>query len=59
MNEGVQNFIRSMGVLCEQWTIVYRSFISQGLSKDEALIHTKAFMETVFADARNNGGNTE
>lgn len=58
MNEHLEKFIQNMGLLCEEWTIIYRSFISQGLSEKEAMTHTKAFMATVLEDIRKNNGGT-
>lgn len=44
MNENVKQFIKDIGVLCETWTVIYRSFMSQGMTANEALKHTQAFM---------------
>lgn len=52
MNEGAKNFIKGLTLLCEEWTIAYRSFISQGLSHDEAMLHTKEFMSVIMAEGR-------
>lgn len=46
----LEGFINNIGLLCEEWTIVYRSFLSQGLNPKEALMHTQAFMSAVFAE---------
>lgn len=48
MNEQLKEFIRGVGVLVEMWVIVYDRFRQQKYDEKEALIHTKAFMETVI-----------
>lgn len=57
MNEKAKAFIQNIGLLCEEWSVIYRSFRSQGLDEKEALIHTQAFMATVLADIRQNNEN--
>lgn len=59
MNEELEKFVKNMGLLCEQWTIIYRSFISQGLSEQEALLHTQAFMATILKDIRRDTKTTD
>lgn len=44
MNEKLKSFIDGVGTLCETWTIIYRSFLSQGMDANEALKHTQGFM---------------
>lgn len=44
MNDKLIEFINGVGQLCEVWTIIYKSFVSQGMSADEALKHTQAFL---------------
>ena len=58
MNEKAKEFINNIGLLCEQWTIVFRSFKNQGLSDKDALMHTQAFMSVVLNDIRRNGEGT-
>ena len=57
MNDQVKNFIANIGVLCEQWTIVYRSFIAQGLNHKDALEHTREFTAALMSSmVKDNGG---
>ena len=44
MNANLKQFIADIGVLCEMWTIIYQSFLSQGMEANEALKHTQAFL---------------
>lgn len=44
MNNKVQEFIRGIGTMCEMWTIIYQSFLSQGMTDADALKHTQAFL---------------
>ena len=44
MNNQLKDFINGIGQLCEVWTIVYRSFVSQGMDPKDAIQHTQAFM---------------
>jgi hypothetical protein len=44
MNEGLMQFIKDIGTLCEMWMIIYNSFLKQGLSEGDALKHTQAFL---------------
>ena len=43
MNTNLQEFIRGIGTMCEMWTIIYQSFLTQGMSEDNAL---KRFMDS-------------
>ena len=53
----LKNFMSSMGVLCETWTVVYNNFISQGMNAKDAMVHTQGFMSAFMAGAlQNNGG---
>lgn len=44
MNDKLKQFIADIGALCEMWTIIYRSFLNQGMDANEALKHTQAFL---------------
>lgn len=44
MDDQLKSFINNLGVLCETWTVVYQSFLSQGLSHSDAMVHTQGFM---------------
>lgn len=58
MSDKFKEFVNSMGVLCETWTLVYKSFLSQGMDAKDAMIHTQGFMTSLMAaNALNNGGN--
>ena len=56
MDNKLKNFIANMGMLCETWTVVYNSFISQGMAAKDALTHTQAFMSAFMASVPQNGG---
>lgn len=43
-NEQVNQIIQGIGTLTELWIITYSGFKRQGLSNDDAVIHTKALM---------------
>lgn len=45
-NKKLKEFITAVGAISEVWAITYKSFISQGLSKDDAILNTQAFMQT-------------
>lgn len=55
-NEMVDNLINGLGVMSETWVIVYKTFLNNGLTPADALIHTERMMRTVFESALNNGG---
>ena len=59
MDNKLKNFIANMGMLCETWTVVYNSFISQGMSAKDALTHTQAFMSSFMASIPQIGGGKE
>ena len=59
MNEQLKKFINDMGVLCEMWTVVYKSFLAQGMSANEALRHTQAFNASIFSSLIGNQGKSE
>lgn len=44
MNENLKQFIKDIGALCEMWTIIYKSFVNQGMTEKDALMHTQAFL---------------
>ena len=48
-NDGLKSFISNIGVLCETWTVVFTQFKSQGMGDKDALLHTKAFMESLIS----------
>lgn len=57
MNEKLNSFITSLGVLCETWTLVYKNFVSQGMDVKEAMAHTQGFMAAFMAaSTQNNSG---
>lgn len=43
-NEQVNQLIQGIGVMTELWLITYQSFAKQGLSNEDAIMHTKALM---------------
>lgn len=48
MNEKLMALINGIGVMSELWVITYNSFMKQGMSTDDALLHTKNFMEVML-----------
>lgn len=58
MNSDVVNqLIQGIGVMAELWTITFRSFISQGFTVSDAMLHTKAFMSVIIENTmETNGG---
>lgn len=59
MNDKLQSFITSLGAMCEIWTLTYKSFITQGMDKKEALTHTQSFMTSfmnTIVNCSNDGG---
>lgn len=49
-NENVEKIVQGMGVITELWCIVNNNFIAQGMSKEDALAHTAAFMDIMMAN---------
>lgn len=47
-NEKVNQIIQGIGVMTELWMITYNGFKSQGLTDDDAIGHTKAFMSIMM-----------
>lgn len=43
-NEQVNQLIQGIGMMGEMWLITFQSFKKQGLSDDEAIMHTKGLM---------------
>lgn len=43
-NNQVNQIIQGIGVMTELWTITFNGFVKQGLSEQDAIIHTKALM---------------
>lgn len=60
MNEGFSNFVNSIGVLCEMWSLTYGKFVELGYDHATALSHTKEFMATLISThLKNNGSEKE
>ena len=58
-NDTVNQLIQGIGVMAELWTITFRSFISQGFTVSDAMLHTKAFMSVIVENtisSDSNGG---
>lgn len=47
-SEQVNQLIQNIGMCTELWIITYTSFKRQGLSNEEATMHTKSFMSTMI-----------
>lgn len=43
-NEQVNQLIQGIGMMTELWIITYQGFTKQGMSNEEAIMHTKALM---------------
>lgn len=56
MNDELKAFCNNMGVLIETWWLTYSKFRELGLSVDDALMHTKAFMESICKSSLGYGG---
>jgi hypothetical protein len=54
MNEQLNTFLTSIGALCETWTVVYQSFLNQGLSHSDAMAHTQGFMTAFISSGSQN-----
>lgn len=58
MNDKVQQFIRDIGTMCEMWTVIYQSFLAQGMSDADALKHTQAFLTATLNSSISKGKET-
>lgn len=43
-NEQVNQLIQGIGMMTELWVITFQGFVKQGMSNEEAIMHTKALM---------------
>ena len=59
MNDNLKSFVNNIGIMCETWSVVYRSFLAQGLSVQDALVHTQGFMTAFIASSMQNSGGKE
>ena len=48
MNEKLKDFLNGLGALVELWAVIFNGFKQQGCDDKIALMHTKAFMETII-----------
>ena len=55
----LKTFVANLGVMCETWTVVYNSFISQGMNAKDAMTHTQGFMSAFMASSMQNNGGKE
>lgn len=56
-NDAVNQLIQGIGVMAELWTITFKSFINQGFTISDAMLHTKAFMSVIIENTmESNGG---
>lgn len=44
----LDNLIKTFGAMTELWMIAYRGFLGQGLTPEDAMKHTKEFMEVTI-----------
>ena len=54
MDDQLKSFINNLGVLCETWTVVYQSFLNQGLDHKDAMTHTQGFMTAFISSGSQN-----
>lgn len=47
-NDQINQIIQGIGVMTEMYTITYQSFKKQGLTDDDSIKHTKAFMSVMI-----------
>lgn len=53
----LKDFITGVGVLCETWMIVYKTFTEEGMDTKEAMMHTREFMTAfITSTLQTNGG---
>lgn len=52
-SERMKEFLISVGLMTEIWTITYNSFKKQGFTTQDALEHTKAFMAMTIESIMN------
>lgn len=43
-NEQVNQLIQGIGMMTELWIITYNGFVNQGMTDEDAIMHTKALM---------------
>lgn len=43
-NDQVNQLIQGIGMMTELWVITYNGFVNQGMSNEDAIMHTKALM---------------
>lgn len=56
MNDKMLDFIKTIGVISETWGVTYKSFLNQGFTPSDALIHTKLLIGTMMDSMINGGG---
>ena len=49
MKKQLEDLITGVGAITELWTLVYKNLKNQGMTASEAVINTKAVIETIFA----------
>lgn len=55
-NDALEQFIQGIGMMTELHMITYQSFLSQHLTDEEALKHTKTFMTAMLEVLMKSGG---
>lgn len=58
-NDQVKQIIQGIGVMTELWSITYNGFVQQGLSPQDAIVHTKGFMSVMLGLFLNADGSGE
>ena len=49
MDNNIAALVSGMGELTKLWTVIYSSFIDQGMKPKDALVHTKALYSTLVS----------
>lgn len=56
MKKQLSEFINAVGAITEIWGISYKSFIGQGLTEEQAIANTQAFVQTLMMTMLENKG---
>lgn len=48
MNDKLIKLINGIGAMSELWVIIYSGFKKQGMTDENAMLHTKNFMEVIL-----------
>ena len=54
MDNMFDQLVIAIGSIAEMWAITYKSFLNQGFSEKEALVHTQALIKSIISTKENN-----